>query len=86
LSTVAGLVHLTGFLIIIAYLVTLYKINIKQFFLVGFLLSMVCLKLDLLGRLLFDVLGVSNVYMTLFSESTSMFQITTRVLLLIVLY
>ncbi|WP_155283972.1 EpsG family protein [Capnocytophaga felis] len=86
LSTVAGLVHLTGFLIIIAYLVTIYKINIKQFFLVGFLLSMVCLKLDLLGKLLFDVLGVSNVYMTLFSESTSMFQITTRVLLSFVLY
>lgn len=86
LSVIASLIHLTGLLIIVAYLVTLYKINIKQFFLVGFSLSIICLKLDLLGKLLFDVLGVSTVYITLFSESTSMFQITTRVLLLFVLY
>lgn len=86
LSVTASSIHLTGFLILVAYLVTLYKLNIKHFFLIGLVFSLLCLKLDLLGKLLFGVLGVSEIYVTGFTESTSMFQIATRTLLLCVLF
>lgn len=86
LSIMASSVHLTGFLILVAYFVSLWNIRVKYFFAIGLLLSLFCLGFDLLGKLLFGVLGVSMAYTELFTESTSLFQIVTRTLLLFTLF
>lgn len=86
LSIIASSIHLTGLLIIVAYFVIFSNIKIKYFFVIGLLGSLFCLNFDLLGKLLFNILGVSMVYVEIFTYSTSAFQIITRTLLLFMLF
>lgn len=86
LSIIAGLIHSTGFLIIIAFLAIYIKINVKYFLIIGLLISFICWRLDILNYILFNYLGVSEVFVELFSKSTSIFQVITRILLMLILF
>lgn len=84
LTIIAGLIHTTGFFIIIAFFTIYIRINIKHFFIIGLLISFICWKSHILNYILFNYLGASKVFLELFTKSTSIFQIVTRVLLTLV--
>lgn len=86
LTIIAGLIHTTGLFIIVAYLIAYFKINVKYFFIIGTIISFIFWKIDFLNYILFNYLNVSKVYIDLFTETTSMFQIITRIILVIILF
>ena len=86
LTIVATLIHTTGILIIVSYFAVCFNIKVKYFFIIGLIFSLICWKLDILNYILFNYLGVSEVYTELFTESTSVFQIITRTLLIGLLF
>lgn len=86
LSLIASSFHMTGFLILISYILTTLNWNLKSFFIGGSILSIIFWKTHILSHFLFNVLGVDSVvYSELFDTNTSLFQLLTRSILVIVI-
>lgn len=86
LSLIASSFHMTGFLIFISYILTTLNLNLKSFFIGGFVLSIILWRTQILSHFLFNFLGVNSVvYRDLFDSNTSLFQLLTRSILIVVI-
>ncbi|NBI43133.1 hypothetical protein GVX76_06465 [[Haemophilus] felis] len=86
LSLLAISFHLSGLLILCAYLVQFYRGNLIPVMLIGGASAVVLSQLNVLSFVLFDVIGISKVYVQKFTESTSLFKLATRTLLLLAFF
>lgn len=86
LTLLATSFHLSGALILLAYAVQFYRGNLLPIMLVGSLAAFVLSQLNVLSFILFDLVGISKVYVQKFTESTSLFKLATRALLLLAFF
>lgn len=86
LALLAGSFHQSGYLILLAYLVSFFYQRIPLILLLGSVCSVLCYQLGLINYLFFNVLGGSQVYITKFTESTSLFQLASRAGLVVLFY
>lgn len=84
LSIIAGLFHSSGFLILIAYLCSVYNPKISSYVLIGLGISSFLTLSNLTNIIFFNLLGINyEVYGEIFYQNTSLFQIITRSILFI---
>lgn len=86
LSLLATSFHLSGLLILLAYIVQFYRGNVLPIMIIGSLVAFLLSQLNMLSFVLFDLIGISKVYVQKFTESTSLFKLATRTLLLLAFF
>ena len=83
ITAIATSFHSTGFLIIISYFLTRININIILYFLIGLVLSIIFYYFNFLGSIIDLLVGGKFSHYIEFWGDTSLFQMTTRILLAI---
>lgn len=86
LALLAGSIHQSGYLILLAYLASFFYQRIPIVLLCGTVFSILFYQLGVINYLFFNVLGGSQVYITKFTESTSLFQLASRAGLVVLFY
>lgn len=86
LTALATSVHLSGLLILLAYIVQFYRWNLLPVMILGTLVALLVSQLNMLNYVLFEVLGISKVYVVKFTAHTSLFKLATRALLLLLFF